>query len=216
MIMFFNKRWFVILSAAVIMLFGSALPVLAERAWCWCQTQDLVCEAHEIRDSDPDEENKPIKTQQECNDYCSRVRGYTATNFDQGTYLDRTGKSSVKGQCPAKIQAATPTNPTGGSGQTGPSSPTTLYNPLAPSGGSVTIYTVISRVIRAITGIIGSIALLMFIWGGIIWMTSAGEPKKVSQAQNILKYAVYGLLIIFFSYAIVNIFLGAFQAPTVR
>lgn len=212
----FYRRWLVISGSVVTLMIGSALPALADRAWCWCQTQDLTCEAHEVRDSDPDQAGVPIKTQPECNDYCSRVRGYTATNFDQGTYIDRTGKSSVKGQCPAKIQQANPTNAAGSAGKTGPSSPTTLYNPLAPSGGSVTIYNVISRIIRALTGVIGSIALLMFIWGGIVWMTSAGEPKKVSQAQNILKYAVYGLLIIFFSYAIVNIFLGAFQAPTVR
>ena len=49
--------------------------------------------------------------------------------------------------------------------------------------------------------IVGSIALLMFIWGGIVWMTSQGEKARVEKGQKTLAWAVIGLAVIFVAYA---------------
>jgi len=77
----------------------------------------------------------------------------------------------------------------------------TFENPL----GNVTIPGLIGKIIKGAVGIVGSLALLLFIFGGFTWMTSGGNEEKVKKAQNILKSAVLGILIIFTSYALLNL-----------
>jgi hypothetical protein len=79
-----------------------------------------------------------------------------------------------------------------------------LNNPLGGEGDDVSVNTIIGRVINAILGVIGSLALLMFVYGGITWMTSSGSPEKIKQGRDIIIWSVIGLAIIFFSYALVN------------
>jgi len=53
-------------------------------------------------------------------------------------------------------------------------------------------------------GFIGSIALLFFIYGGITFLTSAGNIERVTKAKQILVGSVIGLIIVFTSYMIVQ------------
>jgi hypothetical protein len=76
-----------------------------------------------------------------------------------------------------------------------------LTNPL----GNATPNSLIGRVINAILGVIGSLALLMFVYGGITWMTSSGSPEKIKKGRDIIIWSVIGLAVIFFSYALVNL-----------
>lgn len=84
--------------------------------------------------------------------------------------------------------------------------PVSLNNPLTGQQGDVPggIPGLIGRVINGVLGIVGSLALLMFIYGGLLWMTSAGNDEKVKQGKDVLIWATLGLLIIFASYALVN------------
>ena len=77
---------------------------------------------------------------------------------------------------------------------------TCLQNPLGPDNNSV--QTLIGKVITAVMGVIGSIALLMFIYGGLTWMTSSGNQEKVKKGRGIIVWAAIGLVIIFLSYAL--------------
>ena len=80
-----------------------------------------------------------------------------------------------------------------------------LDNPLGGEDGKkVSVNTIIARVINAVLGVIGSLALLMFVFGGITWMTSSGSPEKVKKGRDIIIWSVIGLAVIFFSYALVN------------
>ncbi|MFA4831587.1 MAG: pilin [Candidatus Gracilibacteria bacterium] len=80
-----------------------------------------------------------------------------------------------------------------------------LPNPLDPTGkNSVTPQTLIGKVIAAALGVVGSLALLMFIYGGFTWMTSAGSPDKVTKGKGIMVWAAIGLAVIFSSYALVK------------
>ena len=76
-----------------------------------------------------------------------------------------------------------------------------LDNPL---GADVTPQTFIGGVIRAILGIVGSLALALFIYGGFLWMTAAGNAEQVAKGKNTLLWATLGLIIIFSSYALVR------------
>ncbi len=76
-----------------------------------------------------------------------------------------------------------------------------LSNPL---GDNVSIPSIIGNVINAILGLVGSLALAMFIYGGFVWMLSAGSQEKVTKGKNILVWATIGLVVIFSSYAAVK------------
>ncbi|MCK4553586.1 hypothetical protein KAU19_01320 [Candidatus Parcubacteria bacterium] len=58
-------------------------------------------------------------------------------------------------------------------------------------------------------GLIGSVALLFFIYGGIVFLISAGNSEKVEQGKKILIGAAIGLVIVFASYAITQFTLDA-------
>jgi hypothetical protein len=58
--------------------------------------------------------------------------------------------------------------------------------------------------VQLIFGLAGSLALLFFIYGGIMWVISGGNPDRVKKGQDALKNAVIGLVIIFTSYMIIN------------
>ncbi|MDD5043834.1 MAG: pilin [Patescibacteria group bacterium] len=75
-----------------------------------------------------------------------------------------------------------------------------LKNPLKFSDPQ----TAIGGVIKAIMGIVGSIALAMFIYGGLIWLTSAGNADKIKKGRDILLWSAIGLVIIFASYILVG------------
>ncbi len=89
-----------------------------------------------------------------------------------------------------------------------------IYNPLGTDDESYDIRKIIGRVIRGILSFVGSIALLMFIYGGVLWMTSNGNPERIKKGKDILVWAIAGLGIIFSSYAIVNAILNALTRGT--
>ncbi|MBT5808628.1 hypothetical protein HOI18_05140 [Candidatus Uhrbacteria bacterium] len=74
------------------------------------------------------------------------------------------------------------------------------------------IVVVISRIIKAILGIVGAIALLMFVWGGLQWVLSAGSPDKIKKGKDTLVWAVIGLTVIIAAYALVIAVVTALEA----
>ncbi|MCH7759517.1 hypothetical protein IID20_04120 [Patescibacteria group bacterium] len=64
-------------------------------------------------------------------------------------------------------------------------------------------------IIGYILGLVGVLALVMFIYGGILWMTSAGSAEKIKKGKDTIVWAVLGLALIFFSYAMVEFILKA-------
>lgn len=68
----------------------------------------------------------------------------------------------------------------------------------------------VGDIIQYVLGVIGILALVMFIYGGILWMTSGGSADKIKKGKDTIVWAVLGLAIVFFSYAIVNFVLKAF------
>lgn len=63
---------------------------------------------------------------------------------------------------------------------------------------------VIGLIIRTAFGLIGSIALAMFVYGGIMWMTAGGSEDKVKKARNTFLWATLGLIAVFMSYAVIS------------
>ena len=57
--------------------------------------------------------------------------------------------------------------------------------------------------------IVGIIAVIMLIWGGLRYVLSGGDSKKVTDAKNTILYAIIGLIISFLAYAIVHFIITA-------
>lgn len=55
-----------------------------------------------------------------------------------------------------------------------------------------------------ILGIIGSIVLLMFVYGGVIWITSEGDPARVNKGKQTAVNAVIGLALVLGAYALMT------------
>ncbi len=70
---------------------------------------------------------------------------------------------------------------------------------------------VIGRIIRAIVGLTGTIALLMFIWGGLQWMLAAGDASKVAAGKKTITWATLGIFAIASAYAILNFIINAIR-----
>ena len=60
------------------------------------------------------------------------------------------------------------------------------------------------QITNTILYIVGVIAVIMLIIGGIRYVISGGDSKKVTDAKNTVLYAIIGLVIAVFAYAIVN------------
>jgi len=99
-------------------------------------------------------------------------------------------------------------DPAPGANQPTPSGSLKLTNPL----GVDTPQELIGQVINAVLGVVGSIALLMFVFGGLTWMTSSGNPEKVKKGRDIIIWSVVGLAVIFMSYALTRVVLTAVVA----
>lgn len=56
----------------------------------------------------------------------------------------------------------------------------------------------------------GVLALLMFIYAGILMATSYINPAGIQRAKDMMKYAVFGIVIIFLAYTIINTVIMSF------
>ena len=82
-----------------------------------------------------------------------------------------------------------------------------LSNPLRTTN----IAEVIGRVIKAFLLIVGSLALLMFVYGGLTWMTATGNDQRVTKGRDILIWATLGLVVIFSAYLLIRFVMEALK-----
>ena len=68
---------------------------------------------------------------------------------------------------------------------------------------------VFKQVTNTILYIVGIIAVIMLIVGGIKYVVSGGDSKKVTDAKNTVLYAIIGLVISFLAFAIINFVVAA-------
>lgn len=63
---------------------------------------------------------------------------------------------------------------------------------------------VLIRIIRWTLGILALVAVSFIIYGGVLWMTSRGDEKRILKAKKVIASAVIGLIIVLLSFAIVS------------
>ncbi len=58
------------------------------------------------------------------------------------------------------------------------------------------------NIIYVINGFLGIIMIILLMYGGFIWMTAVGDPKKTEKAQDLIQQAIIGLVIIIATWAL--------------
>jgi TRAP-type C4-dicarboxylate transport system permease small subunit len=70
--------------------------------------------------------------------------------------------------------------------------------------GTTDIGVFVGNLVKAILGLSGVAAFAMFIWGGVQWIISRGDKKRVESGQQTLTWATLGLIFIFIAYALLQ------------
>lgn len=73
------------------------------------------------------------------------------------------------------------------------------------SSGASEVNKVLALVINLISLIVGIAAVVMIILAGMKFITSGGDPSKVSSAKNQVIYALVGLIVVAFSQLLVHL-----------
>ena len=73
---------------------------------------------------------------------------------------------------------------------------------IGPSG-------VFTQITNTVLYAVGIISVIMLIYGGLRYVISGGDSKKVTDAKNTILYAIIGLIISILAFAIVNFVINA-------
>lgn len=60
-----------------------------------------------------------------------------------------------------------------------------------------------------ILAISGSVILLMFVYGGYLWVTSRGDSKRIEKGKDTITQSVVGFAIILMAYSMINFLIAA-------
>ena len=74
----------------------------------------------------------------------------------------------------------------------------TLTNPL----GTTDVRLIVANIIQGALSVSGVVALLMFLYGGILWMTSTGQEARITKGKKTLVWATLGIVVIASAYMI--------------
>ena len=64
---------------------------------------------------------------------------------------------------------------------------------------------------QVLLGVVGSVLLVVFVYGGLMYIFSQGEPGRVAKAQKALTGGVVGMLIVFSAFAGVSFAVSALR-----
>lgn len=88
-----------------------------------------------------------------------------------------------------------------------------LVNPIggtnAEPQGITDIPTLIGKIISVALGIMGSLALVFFLYGGFLWLTSRGKQSSIETGTKTITWAVIGIVLVFSSYVILRFIMKA-------
>jgi hypothetical protein len=68
---------------------------------------------------------------------------------------------------------------------------------------------IVLAIVNFFLGFLGLLTVIMVIYGGFLYVSSAGNEESTGKAKKILLYSAMGILIIIVSFALVNTILGA-------
>lgn len=70
----------------------------------------------------------------------------------------------------------------------------------------------LSSIMNTVYFVAGIVAVVGIIIGGYLYVTSMGDPGKVTKAKNAVFYSVIGLVIVFMAFAITQLLINVSQS----
>ncbi len=82
--------------------------------------------------------------------------------------------------------------------------------PVTDGESKITKY--VNNVLNVLFIVAGTVAVIVIIYGGIMYMTAAGDPGKIASAKKAIMFAVVGLVISVSAFAITNFLIDALRS----
>ena len=76
------------------------------------------------------------------------------------------------------------------------------------TGGQGSFRQLVLTILNFFLGFLGLLAVIMIIYGGVLYVSAGGDEGKIDKGKKIIMYAIVGIIIILLSFAIVNTVLG--------
>lgn len=94
-----------------------------------------------------------------------------------------------------------------------------LPNPLCPSGGNATqcvndLPTLVVKITNYIASVIAVLATLMFVWGGMLFVSSGGRPEQITKAKKALLVTAVGAAIALAAKGLATVIAEVINTPT--
>jgi len=92
------------------------------------------------------------------------------------------------------------------------SDPLKVLNETAKQSGQTSsrdLPEVVGNIIQWVLGIVGIVLLVMFVYGGVLYATSAGNEDKVDTAKKVMLYAIIGVIIIALAFVLTRYIISA-------
>ncbi|HBC40137.1 TPA: hypothetical protein DCZ85_02825 [Candidatus Uhrbacteria bacterium] len=86
-----------------------------------------------------------------------------------------------------------------------------IINPLGISD----VRLIIARVIQGALSVSGTLALLMLVYGGILWLTDMGTGKQIQKGKDILIWSTLGIILIASAYVVTTAIFNAIGTGSV-
>lgn len=67
----------------------------------------------------------------------------------------------------------------------------------------------ITNIINTVTGLIAIILIAMLVYGGVTYMTSAGNEQRIDSAKKVITYAIVGVIVVAAARIIAEFVIGA-------
>ncbi len=67
---------------------------------------------------------------------------------------------------------------------------------------------ILTNALNIFYSISGSVAVIVIVFAGIMYVASAGDAGRITRAKNMILYAVVGLIVILAAFAITNFVIG--------
>jgi hypothetical protein len=127
-----------------------------------------------------------------------RDSGGSATSLNNNLTITAAATGSTSGE--------TTTGTTSGTTDTGAG--IQIPNPISCND----VNCVLTQIIKYVLGSIAILATLMFVWGGVLMLTSAGNEKRITQGRETIAWAAIGIVVILLSWSIVKFVLTSLVA----
>ncbi len=197
------SKYFFVIFFTFLILFVAAGVVKAENGYCLCSAGSFYCEQK-------DSAGKcGCGGKQSQGDYADLVTcAQVAANMNQAVQqLEESQKKSAGSDIDIPL---VPLTDYGSSVEDLKSSARSLNK---------TNWTSISDIIGKATNMlmvyIGSISLVLYIWAGFLWMTSAGNADRAGKGKQIVVWTTLGVVVMLSAYIIVGFILNIVKPGTV-